>query len=187
AAARCCTLCPLETGHKPIFQIGQRAPILLASQAPGTLAHASGIPFNDPSGRRLRDWLGVDRACFYNPDNFCILPMGLCFPGQNAKGADLPPRKECAPQWREAILQRLPNIRLTLLIGQYAQAWHLGPRRGKSLRETVANWQAYWPDHLVLPHPSWRNNAWLARNPWFEADILPVVKHRVQTLLREAA
>ena len=175
---------------RPIFVLSPRAPVLIASQAPGVRAHDSGVPFNDPSGNRLRQWLGVDRALFYEPDHFAILPMGLCFPGHDRQGGDLPPRKECAPAWREQALAAMPGLRLVLTIGAYAQAYHLGPKA--SMTETVAGWRAILdaseakagaPATLPLPHPSWRNSAWLKRNPWFEAELLPELQARIRTLI----
>lgn len=163
------------------------ARILICGQAPGTRVHETGIPFNDPSGDRLRDWLGVDRDTFYDAGRIAILPMGFCFPGQDARGGDLPPRRECAPAWRDRLSPWLAQVRLTLLIGQYAQAWYLGRRRRQSLTETVHHWRDYLPDFLPLPHPSWRNNAWLRRHGWFAAEVLPELRRRVGLLLEESA
>ncbi len=170
---------------RPVAVLSTTARILIAGQAPGLKVHESGIPFNDPSGNRLRDWLGVDRQAFYDPDRFAILPMGFCFPGYDAKGGDLPPRKECAPQWRNAALDAMPQIELVLTIGQYAQAWHLGELRMKNMTDTVKNWRACLqsarePRVLPLPHPSWRNTGWLKKNPWFEAELLPELKALVR-------
>ena len=170
---------------RPVVVASKDAEILIAGQAPGTRVHASGITFDDPSGDRLRNWLGVDRARFYDPRNFAIVPMGFCFPGLDAKGGDLPPRRECAPLWRARLLAELPRIRLILIIGQYAQEWHLGNRRAKTLTDTVRNWRSYFdavddgPRMLVLPHPSWRNSGWLGKNPWFEADVLPALRKEI--------
>ncbi len=178
-----CTLCSdLPLGPKPIFQAGKSARILIAGQAPGRRTHNKGLPFDDVSGDRLRDWLGVDRETFYNPDLFAMLPMGFCFPGTGS-GGDLPPRAECAAAWRQPLIDRLPEIELTLVIGQYAQNWHLDDDCGRTLKETVQNWQAFWPDVLPMPHPSPRNNRWLRINPFFEAEVLPVLKARVRTLI----
>lgn len=184
AEVRACTLCPLPHGHRPVFQLHPEARVLIAGQAPGTRVHATGLPFNDPSGDRLRGWLGVDRESFYDPRLFAILPMGLCFPGLNEKGADLPPRKECAPQWRAALLALLPRLQLILTIGQYAQAWHLGRARGRSVSQTVARWRDFLehePAILPMPHPSWRNSAWLKRHPWFEAEVVPILQQRIRS------
>jgi uracil-DNA glycosylase len=179
---RNCTQCAgLPLGPKPIFQIDTRAPILIVGQAPGRLTHAKGVPFDDPSGNRLRNWLGVSREEFYDPAKFAIFPMGLCFPG-TAKGGDLPPRPECAPLWRGKVLEKLPNVELTLLLGQFSHGWHLGKSREKSLTQTVVRWQDYWPTHLPLPHPSPRNMRWFKINPWFEAQVLPVLRARVGEL-----
>ncbi|PCJ69106.1 MAG: uracil-DNA glycosylase [Rhodobiaceae bacterium] len=175
---------PLPHAARPVLRVSTRSRICIVGQAPGTRVHASGIPFDDPSGDRLRDWLGVDRDTFYDEKYFAIIPMGFCFPGLDTKGGDLPPRKECAPLWREQLFDMLPNIKLTLVIGQYAQAWHLGKARKKNLTETVAHWRDYMPEHLPIPHPSWRNNVWLKKNPWFEADVLPVLRRQVAINLK---
>lgn len=170
---------PLPHDPRPIVRGTIKAKICIAGQAPGTRVHASGIPFDDPSGDRLREWLGVDRDTFYDESKFIIAPMGFCFPGLDVKGGDLPPRKECAPLWREKLFEALPNVQLTLVIGQYAQAWHLGKSRKKNLTETVTHWRDYMPKHLPIPHPSWRNNVWLKKHPWFETDVLPELRHQV--------
>ncbi len=197
AEVRNCRVCwdepagkPLPHEPRPVVVASRTARILIAGQAPGTRVHASGIPFDDPSGDRLRDWLGVGREQFCDPANFAILPMGFCFPGFDAKGGDLPPRRECAQMWREKTIAQMPQIDLILVIGQYAQAWHLGARREKTLTETVKNWRAIFCDEqsgqkaLALPHPSWRNSGWLKRNPWFEADLLPVLQREVASRIR---
>ena len=184
AAARACTICKahLPLGPRPVFQIAQTARILIVGQAPGRRVHETGIPFNDPSGDRLRSWMGIDRTVFYDSSTIALLPMGFCYPG-TGKSGDLPPRPECAQHWRQALLGFLPHIALTLVIGQYAHAWHLGERQKGSLTDTVKNWKEYWPDILALPHPSPRNNTWPKRNPWFGEEILPVLKDRVARLL----
>ena len=184
AAVRACEICKphLPLGPRPVFQISQTARILVVGQAPGRRVHATGITFNDPSGDRLRSWMGIDRGVFYDAEKIAILPMGFCYPGTGTSG-DLPPRAECAQHWRQPLLAFLPNIALTLVIGQYAHAWHLGKLQKGSLTDTVKNWREYWPDILALPHPSPRNNMWLRRNPWFEEEILPVLKDRVSQLL----
>jgi uracil-DNA glycosylase len=180
---RSCTICKgLPLGPKPILQADGRARILVVGQAPGRITHGKGLPFDDVSGERLRTWLGVDRETFYDPERFAMLPMGFCYPG-TGQGGDLPPRPECAANWRQPLLDRLTDIRLTLLIGQYAHAWHLGERCGRTLGETVANWEAFWPELLPMPHPSPRNNRWLRDNPFFEADVIPVLQSRVQGLI----
>jgi uracil-DNA glycosylase len=184
AAVRACEICKarLPLGPRPVFQIGQTARILVVGQAPGRRVHETGIPFNDPSGERLRNWMGVDRNVFYDSARIALLPMGFCYPG-TGKSGDLPPRPECAEHWRKQLLDLLPGIQLTLVIGQYAQAWHLGERQKGTLTETVKNWKEYWPKFLALPHPSPRNNLWLRKNPWLEKEILPVLKGRVSQLL----
>ncbi len=179
---RSCTICTgLPLGPRPIFQFSSKSKILIAGQAPGRITHEKGIPFDDPSGNRLRDWLGVDRDQFYNPDLFAIVPMGFCFPGSK-KGGDLPPRLECAEKWRDQILAELSGIVLTLVIGKYAMDWHLGAQQGKTLTETVKNWESAWPELLPMPHPSPRNGLWLKKNPWFERDVLPPLQRRVKQL-----
>jgi uracil-DNA glycosylase len=178
-----CTLCAqaLPLGPKPILQVHPEARILVASQAPGRKAHLSGIPFDDASGERLREWMGISRDQFYDPRQVAILPMGFCYPGRGKSG-DLPPRRECAPAWRAQLLEQLKGIELTLLIGQYSQAWHLAGRR-ESLTATVQAWRDYAPAVLPLPHPSPLNNLWLSRNPWFADEVLPVLRRRVAELL----
>lgn len=185
AEARACRLCAadLPLGPRPVLRASTTARLMIVGQAPGTRVHASGIPFNDPSGDRLRAWLGIDRETFYDERRLAILPMGLCYPGQDARGADKPPMKICAPTWHPRIRPLLPKLELTLLVGLYAQARYLGPARKKSLTETVQCWRDYGPAFLPLPHPSWRNTAWLKRNPWFEAEVLPELRRRVATLL----
>ncbi|MEZ5913783.1 MAG: uracil-DNA glycosylase family protein [Paracoccaceae bacterium] len=184
-----CRLCAdrfaaTATAHKPRpvvwFRPGAR--ILIAGQAPGQRVHQSGRPFTDPSGDRLRDWLGLDEAAFYDRDLVAIVPMAFCFPGYDARGADLPPPPICARTWRARVLDALPNLRLTLLIGGHAQAWHLGRKGG--VTETVAAWRDHAPQRFALPHPSWRNTAWLKRNPWFEADLLPELRARVKEVIQ---
>lgn len=171
---------------RPVVTVSSTARILIAGQAPGLRVHETGLPFNDRSGDRLRDWMGVDRAAFYDARRFAILPMGFCFPGYDAKGSDLPPRRECARQWRRDAMAVMPQIELVLAIGHYAQKWHLAEACDRTLTETVRNWRkAYFSNHfpriLPLPHPSWRNTFWLKKNPWFEADVLPVLKDAVRT------
>ena len=174
---------------RPVAVISRQARVLIAGQAPGLKVHESGLPFDDASGNRLRDWLGVTREEFYDRERFAIVPMGFCFPGYNSKGSDLPPRRECAPLWRQAVLDAMPQIDLVLAIGQYAQAYHLGGRRKKDMTRTVENWREYFfanagPKVLPLPHPSWRNTSWLKRHPWFEEEVLPVLKQHVDSLVR---
>ena len=193
--ARACRICvehpigrPLPHEPRPVLLPSARARILIASQAPGTKVHLSGMPFTDASGDRLRSWLGVTSEEFYDPENFAIVPMGFCFPGQDAKGADLPPRRECAPAWRAPLIAAMPQIELVLTIGLYAQAWHMGETRRGSLTETVQNWREVFaaparPVVLPLPHPSWRNTGWLKKNPWFEMDLLPFLKTEIRRQL----
>lgn len=185
---RACRVCAPAMPHqpRPVIQACAGARILIVGQAPGTRVHASGRPFTDPSGDRLRDWMGVDETVFYDSSRIAIAPMGFCFPGLDAKGGDLPPRKECAPLWQDRVRAALPEIRLTLLVGQYAQRFHLRSQMQKTLTETVRESERYQPDFLPLPHPSWRNNAWLKKNPWFEERILPLLRRRIQDLLSPA-
>ena len=180
---RACTLCAahLPVGPRPVLQMHASARLLIAGQAPGRKVHASGIPFDDASGERLRAWLGISRETFYDAAQVAILPMGFCYPG-TGKAGDLPPRPECAPAWRSALLAQLEQLQLTLVIGQYAQAFHLPAARG-TLTEAVQGWQQREPSVIVLPHPSPRNNIWLKRNPWFEAELLPWLRQRVTAVL----
>lgn len=168
-----------------MFRARRTARLVIVGQAPGTRVQASGVPFTDPSGDRLRTWLGVDSETFYDERRIAIIPMGFCFPGLDDNGGDLPPRKECAPLWRERLFAELKDIRLTLLVGLYAQAWHLKERRKASLTETVQAWREYGPEFMPLPHPSWRNNAWVKKHPWFEAELLPALRKRVAKALAD--
>lgn len=183
--ARACRLCEAVLPHapRPVFHLGQGARLMIVGQAPGRRVHETGIPWNDPSGDRLRSWLAMDRAAFYDRAKIAILPTGLCYPG-TVSGGDLPPRPECAPLWHPQFRAALPNIRLTLLVGQYAQAHYLGAARKRSLSETVRAYREYLPEFIPLPHPSWRNTAWIARNPWFEAQLLPALRRAVARALR---
>jgi len=193
SAIRACRICleapdtvPLPHVPRPVLRVSPTAKIIICGQAPGTRVHASGKPFTDPSGVRLRQWMGVGETEFYDTAHIAIVPMGFCFPGLNAKGADLPPRRECARIWRPRLFDLLPSPELILLVGFYAQKWHLGERCKRNLTETVKHWQTYRDgatQYLPLPHPSWRNNAWLKRNPWFEEDILPYMRLRVGDIL----
>ncbi len=187
---RACRLCvdrfaATHTAHapRPVVWFHPGARILIAGQAPGMKVHHSGQPFTDPSGDRLRDWMGVDEGTFYDKDRVAILPMAFCFPGYDAKGSDLPPPKICAKTWRTPLLDALGEVRLTLLVGGYAQAWHLGDKASVTAR--VTRWRDHAPESFPLPHPSWRNTAWLKRNPWFEAELLPVLRARVAEVLAE--
>ena len=180
---RACQLCASDMSRAPhpVLQASASARILVAGQAPGNLADVTGIPFNDPSGKRLREWMGVTDEEFYDASRVAVVPMGFCFPGYDSRGADRPPMVRCAETWRAGLLERLPDIRVTVLVGAIAQKWHLGPRVGKTLTETVGKWQDYTSDQVfTTPHPSWRNTAWLKRNPWFEAEVLPELRHAVR-------
>ena len=180
---RACTICEahLPLGPRPVLQLHPKARVLIAGQAPGRKVHDSGVPFDDASGNRLREWLGVTREVFYDPQQIAILPMGFCFPGSGRSG-DLPPRPECAPAWRTQLLGQLRHLEMTLVLGQYAQAYHFG-EASSSLTELVRSWRTYWPRMIPLPHPSPRNNLWLRRNPWFESEILPSLRKRVSDVL----
>jgi uracil-DNA glycosylase len=183
AEARACTLCAkdLPLGPRPVFQLHAGARLLVAGQAPGRKVHESGVPFDDASGDRLRDWLGIPRETFYDPRQVAILPMGFCYPGTGTSG-DKPPRPECAATWHPRLLPLLKNLRLTLVIGQYAMAYHLPGERG-ALTEVVRDWKRFWPAIVPLPHPSPRNNIWLKRNAWFEKDLVPKLRKRVASVL----
>jgi uracil-DNA glycosylase len=195
---RACRICvdnpvgkPLPHKPRPVVVASDTARVLIASQAPGTKVHLSGRPFTDASGDRLRNWLGVTPEEFYDASKFAIVPMGFCFPGQDAKGGDLPPRRECAPAWRAELMAAMPQIDLVLTIGLYAQTWHMGAARRASLSETVAGWRAVWdaqgsPKVLPLPHPSWRNTGWLKKNPWFETELLPFLKSEIRRRIGQA-
>jgi uracil-DNA glycosylase len=184
---RACRVCAAQLPHepRPVLRARPSARLVIVGQAPGTRVHASGTPFTDPSGDRLRNWLGVDGETFYDERRIAIIPMGFCFPGLDPHGGDLPPRRECAPLWRERLFAELKQVKLMLLVGQYALAWHLKDRRKSTLTETVKAWREYGPNYVPLPHPSWRNNAWVKKNPWFEAELLPVLRKRVAKVLAD--
>lgn len=176
---------PLPHQPRPVAVLSAKAPVLIVGQAPGTRVHESGRPFTDPSGDRLRDWMGIGEGTFYDKDKLAIAPMGFCFPGLDAKGGDLPPRKECAAHWQAKVLEAMPQVELLLLIGMYAQKFHLGNQCERTLTETVRNWQTIFeasrgPKIIPLPHPSWRNNAWIRKNPWFSSQLLPVLRTEVK-------
>lgn len=181
---RSCQLCAahLPFGPRPVFQLDANSKILIAGQAPGRRVHDTGIPFDDPSGQRLRLWMGIDSEVFYDPRKVAILPMGFCYPGTGRSG-DLPPRPECAIEWRVPLLELLRCAELTIVIGQYALDWHLGDAQKGSLTETVRNWKQYWPAVMPLPHPSPRNNIWLKKNPWFETEIVPTLQRKIESIL----
>jgi uracil-DNA glycosylase len=182
AAARACRVCEaqLPFGPRPVLRAAPQARLMIIGQAPGTRVHESGVPWDDRSGARLRDWLKIPSEVFYDERRVAIVPMGFCYPGVDAKGGDKPPRPECAPLWHPPLRAALPRIELTLLVGLYAQGHYLGKRRQKTLTETVRHWRDYLPDFLPLPHPSWRNTAWLKKNPWFEDALLPELRKRVK-------
>jgi uracil-DNA glycosylase len=183
AQAAECRLCQGVLEPRPVFRVAKSARLLIVGQAPGRRVHETGIPWNDPSGDVLRGWLALDRETFYDASRIAIVPIGLCYPGTVA-GADLPPPARCAPLWQPKFREALPHIALTLLVGSYAQKYYLGARRGHSLSETVRAFREYLPDFLPLPHPSWRNKAWLARNPWFASEVIPALRRRVGRCLR---
>ena len=160
---------------------------MIIGQAPGTRVQETGIPWNDPSGDRLRQWLEMDKDIFYDEEKIAIVPMGFCYPGRDKNGSDLPPRPECAPTWHPPITEALKNIQLTLLIGGYAQKYYLGKARKKTMTDTVESWRDYAPEFITLPHPSWRNTGWLKKNPWFETDLLPALRARVGELLKDTS
>ena len=183
-AVRGCRACEahLPLGPRPVLAAAATARVLIVGQAPGLRVHQTGIPWNDASGERLRGWMGVDGALFYDASRIAIIPMGYCYPGRG-NGGDKPPRRECATLWLDQLLSRLPQLELTLLIGQFAQRHFLGTRRKRSLADTVKGWEAYAPDYLPLPHPSPRNQPWLKHHPWFERRLVPVLRARISTLL----
>ena len=185
ADVRACTLCAMTLPHppRPVLQYHPEARILIVGQAPGSKVQASGVPFDDASGDRRREWMGVDRKTFYDRKLVAILPMGFCYPG-TGKSGDLPPRPECALAWRERLMAGLAEVQLTLVVGQYAKAWHLPQSAALSITETVKAWRDYGSAILPLPHPSPRNNVWLKRNPWFGEDVIPVLQKRVRSILK---
>ena len=182
---RACRICEgnLPFGPRPVVQLASTARLLIVSQAPGSKVHQSGIPWNDASGDRLRDWLKLDRSVFYDEPRVAILPMGFCYPGAGQSGADNPPRPECAPRWHERLLKHLPDIQLTLLVGQYAQQHYLGAARKGSMTETVKAFSRYGPQLFPLPHPSWRSAIWMRKHPWFEEAVIPELRKAVRKLI----
>lgn len=188
---RACRICrdrpegsPLPHEPRPVLRVSETATICVVGQAPGARVHASGVPFSDPSGDRLRAWMGIDAEVFYDVRRVAIVPMGFCFPGQDARGADLPPRRECARAWRNELFAAMPQISFLLAVGSYAHRWHLGTATSATLTETVAAWREIMettsdPTILPLPHPSWRNNAWIKKNRWFERELLPVLRDEI--------
>ena len=185
AAARACTLCAahLPLGPRPVLRAEEGARLMIIGQAPGTRVHESGVPWDDRSGERLRDWLRIPSETFYDPGRVAIVPMGFCYPGVDARGGDKPPRPECAPLWHPPLRAALPAVELTLLVGLYAQRHYLGKARKASLTETVRAWRDYQPAFLPLPHPSWRTTAWERKNPWFADEVVPELRRRVKALI----
>ena len=182
---RACRTCVphLPCGPRPVLRLRETSRLLIIGQAPGTKVHDSGIPWDDASGDRLRKWLDIDRDAFYDERRVAIIPMGFCYPGLHGNGGDLPPRRECAPLWHTRLLSHLPSVSLTLLVGSFAQRYYLGRSCGKSVTETVYNWQQYVPRFLPLPHPSWRTRGWVLKNEWYERDLLPELRRRIIDLL----
>ena len=185
AEIRACRACAGELPHepRPVVRVARETRLLICGQAPGRRVHESGLPFDDPSGERLRDWMGVDRRTFFDHPAIGVAAQAFCFPGTDPAGGDYPPPARCAALWRRRLLAELPNVELTLLVGRAAQVWALGERAGRSMGETVRAWRAFLPQALVLPHPSWRNTAWLRKNPWFEAEVAPYLRQRVSLIL----
>ena len=183
ADIRACRACAADLPHepRPVVRVSSGTRLLICGQAPGRRVHESGLPFDDPSGDRLRDWLGIDRATFYDHPAIGVAAMAFCFPGTNPKGGDYPPPKRCAELWRPRLMKSLPGVELTLLVGSYAQDCALGARG--VMTETVLAWRALTPDIIPLPHPSWRNTGWLKRHPWFEAELVPYLRQRVRRML----
>jgi uracil-DNA glycosylase len=182
---RACRACAGELPHepRPVVRVSAATRLLICGQAPGRRVHESGLPFDDPSGDRLRGWMGVDRATFYGHPAIGVAAQAFCFPGTDPAGGDYPPAPRCASLWRPRLLAELPNVELTLLVGRPAQVWALGARAGRSMTETVEAWRAFLPDVVTLPHPSWRNTAWLKKHPWFEAELAPYLRQRVAEVL----
>lgn len=179
-----CTICSkhLELGPRPIINVDPESKIVIIGQAPGIVVHRTGIPWDDKSGANLRDWLGIDKETFYNSKKIGLIPMGFCYPGKGKTG-DLPPRKECAPEWHNPLFDQMKQVKLTILIGMYAQKYYLGLKKKRTLTETVKNYKDYLPEHFVLPHPSPRNNIWQAKNSWFKREVIPELKSWVSALL----
>jgi len=184
ADIRACRICEKFLEPRPVLRASATARLCIVGQAPGMRAHETGLSFNDRSGDRLREWMGVDRETFYDVSRIAVVGMAFCFPGYDANGSDKPPRRECAAHWRKRLFDALPQFELTLLVGSYAQAWHLGDRAKANMTGTVRAWRDTAPRYIPLPHPSWRNTGWLKKNPWFEAELLPVLRRRVRRVLR---
>jgi uracil-DNA glycosylase len=179
-----CVVCKeyLALGPKPVLTASPHSKIIIIGQAPGSVVHKSGIPWDDQSGDNLRSWMDIDKNIFYNPEIIALIPMGFCYPGKGKTG-DLPPRPECAPLWHQSVLKKMKNVKLILLIGQYAQKYYLGEKAKKTLTETVKSYQNYLPEYYVLPHPSPRNNIWQAKNAWFKKEVLPDLKQHIKQIL----
>jgi uracil-DNA glycosylase len=184
ADIRACRICEAFLEPRPVLRASMTARLCIVSQAPGMRVHETGLSFNDRSGDRLREWMGVDRETFYDVSRIAVVGTAFCFPGYDGKGGDKPPRRECAAAWQKPLFDALPEFELTLLVGSYAQAGHPGERAKANTTETVRAWRTYGPRYIPLPHPSWRNTGWLRKNPWFEAELLPVLKRRVRRVLR---
>jgi uracil-DNA glycosylase len=180
---RACRICEAYLSPRPVIHASATAKLCIVAQAPGIRVHETGISFNDPSGDRLREWMGVDRATFYDESRVAIIGVGFCFPGYGENGGDLPPRKECAEAWQDKLFATLPKFSLTLLVGIYAQSWHLGDAAKPNVTQTVRAWRQYAPRTIPLPHPSWRNNTWLKKNPWFVKELLPYLRRRVASTI----
>ena len=182
---RACRLCEkhLPLGPRPVIRAAATAKLMIVGQAPGTKVHESGVPWDDASGERLRDWLQMPKNVFYDEARVAIVPMGFCYPGRDKNGGDKPPRPECAPEWHPKLLNFVPELQLTLLVGGYAQKYYLGPDAKRTMTETVRAWRAYLPRYLPTPHPSWRNTGWMRKNPWFESEVLPELRKRVRRLV----
>ena len=180
-----CRACAPELPHepRPVVRVSPATRLLICGQAPGRRVHESGLPFDDPSGDRIRSWMGVDRDTFYGDGRIGVAAMAFCFPGTSPKGGDYPPPPRCAELWRPGLMKALPKMELTLLVGSYAQKWALGDRTGRAMTDTVAAWRDFLPAYLPMPHPSWRNTAWLRRNPWFEDEVVPYLRARVGAML----
>jgi len=183
ADIRACRICGSHLEPRPVLHVTATATLLIVGQAPGMRVHKSGVSFNDPSGDRLRAWMGVDRDMFYDHSKVAVAAMAFCFPGYDANGGDKPPRRECAATWRERLYSARPPFALTLLVGHHAQRWHLGGKVRENMTETVRAWRDTAPGYIPLPHPSWRNTGWLKKNPWFEEELLPVLRRRVRRVL----
>ncbi|HEX4534129.1 MAG TPA: uracil-DNA glycosylase family protein [Rhizomicrobium sp.] len=183
AEIRACRICETVLQPNPVLHVSKTARLFIASQAPGLRVHETGLSFNDRSGDRLRDWMGVDRETFYDGKKIAIAAMAFCFPGYDAHGGDRPPPRQCAAHWRERLFTALPEFELMLLVGSYAQKWHLGERAKGNMTDTVKAWREYGPRYIPLPHPSWRNTGWLKKNPWFEIELLPYMRSRVKRVL----